>query len=708
MKRNKFLIIFMLCVAVSCNRDDIQKEIETQWTTCKVAVVLPMKEGLDAHWKRTLDQYASDLKEAFRGQEEGILLDYEWYDEEKEDLEVLAETLAKRNDVLAVIGGFHSDNARILASQLCRSQYKKPFFTLATTEKLIRGYASAGCVWAMSETDITQCEVLLAKAYAYGAKSVGLIANRTSMYGQTFVEWFGFQAKEMGMEVKGIFDYGNSTIEQKALEAAESEADYIICAPNAIRDIYVIQETMHQHALSTGRSPRCLYSDIAYGANVISILGKFAEGVEGVCIGADPESGFDIRYEMTYGVLPTNSEAQVYDAAMIIGYAAYIQLLNEHLTLNDAIKYLVDGRDDCMSSWTISGMRNFITLLSQGGRPDLRGVSGSLDFDQKVYTNVLSSTYYNYIVYNGRYVILDYNSSDGSARTDATLASWNYESSQMQEFLDTGADNMEYPPLNERWAVLVAASDGWNNYRHQADVYDMYQLLRRSGYDDEHIILIAEDDIANHTKNPNPGVVRTNIGGENLYADITIDYHPSDLSSDDFKAILYGERSDRLHQVLEANQHDNVFLFWSGHGIPKEMIWLDKKSGFTHDYFKEIFTFMRDKKCYRKMLCLIEACYSGSVFNASEGLQGILTFTASDANETSKAYIYNVDLEVWMTNSFTFSFMKAVNDKPAIPLHELYTFMFRNTIGSHVMVYNNQNYGNLHRNTLKEFIDIRK
>ena len=34
------------------------------------------------------------------------------------------------------------------------------------------------------------------------------------------------------------------------------------------------------------------------------------------------------------------------------------------------------------------------------------------------------------------------------------------------------------------------------NYRHQADVLNMYWILSKNGYDDDHIVLIIEDDIA--------------------------------------------------------------------------------------------------------------------------------------------------------------------------------------------------------------------
>ena len=60
-------------------------------------------------------------------------------------------------------------------------------------------------------------------------------------------------------------------------------------------------------------------------------------------------------------------------------------------------------------------------------------------------------------------------------------------------------------------AVLVAASEGWKNYRHQADVLGMYQYLKEKGYDDDHIILIMADDLAYNEKNPLQGVVRREI-----------------------------------------------------------------------------------------------------------------------------------------------------------------------------------------------------
>lgn len=46
------------------------------------------------------------------------------------------------------------------------------------------------------------------------------------------------------------------------------------------------------------------------------------------------------------------------------------------------------------------------------------------------------------------------------------------------------------------WAVLVAGSNGYYNYRHQADVCHAYQVLHKHGIPDTNIIVFMYDDIA--------------------------------------------------------------------------------------------------------------------------------------------------------------------------------------------------------------------
>lgn len=694
-------ILYLVALFTACSNDDTPKTADNRlWQEHTIAVVLPMDNGLDVHWKRTLEWVATNMERAFSNQDEGIRLNYEWYDENTSDIKKLAKELAEREDIEAVIGGLYSVNTEIMAPLFIKKD--KPFFTLATTAELVRAY-SGGSLWAMTETDITQCEVLLSKAVYYGAKSVALLANGEDVYGKTFIDWFAFQAKELGLEIKGTFTYTTTTLSENSRQAAASEADYVLCIPSEIEDIRPMLEAFNQHALHHRKAPRTLFSDTAYGSDVINKTGNICEGLEGVTFGADPESGFDVSYKVYFDEAPTLAEAQVYDAAMLLGYGFWYQHLNMDVDLNEAIRQVVDGKERHLGSWMEEDMRLVVDALAQGRLLDVKGASGDLDFDSKVYTNVLNTTYYNFKIYNGQYIILDYNSSDGSKRTDATLAGWNWKKEHMQEFNEQ-AVNFDYPDLNDKWALLVAGSSGWKNYRHQADVLAMYQLLKARGYKDERIVLVMEDDIAFHSSNPQQGIIQVSVGGENLYQQVEVDYRLSDLNPEDIKAILLGQENEKLHQVIRATNKDNVLVFWSGHGLNKELCWDNHDTGLTYDLAKEIFEEMNEEKAYRKSLWLVETCYSGSVMQACEGFPGILAITAANANETSKADIFSSDLGVWMSNRFTYTLRDEITNDASISLRELYYKLFINTVGSHVMLYNEDCYGNIFTNTIEEFL----
>ena len=701
------LIAPLLCLIGlwSCSDDESSMSYgDKQWTEKTVAVVLPMEKGLAVHWERTLGMFATNFERAFKNHETGIRLKFEYYDEANADMQELARSLAFNDEVYAVIGGLYSSNAAILAAEL--TLVGKTFFTLATTEQLVRAYASTGYLWAMTETDITQCEVLLSKVINYGGKSVALLAKDNDNYGQTFIDWFAFQARELGLKNMGSYAYTPDNIADVSCQAMQSGTEYVICIPSEIEEMGPMLEAHKTQSLNGQSVPRMLFSDTAYGADVLKIHGDAAEGIEGVAFGADPESGFDVSYRTFFNATPTLGESQLHDAAMLIGYAAWHQQFNPELSLQKSLRAVVSGEDLNMGSWTGEDMGLVVDALAAGKSPYVRGASGHLRFDAKVFTNVLATTYYNFKVYNGQYIILDYNTSDGGNRTDATLAGWNWKASQMQNFNNSG--EFDYPVHTGNWALLVASSKEWANYRHQADVLAIYQQLKQAGYTDDRIILIAEDDIADNVSNPNKGVVQVTIGGNNVYEQVEIDYRMSELQAKDILAILSGEKSERLPIVIESTANDNVFVFWSGHGVPGALCWNDDAYGIMGDQLDETFHRMREKRSYRKLLMMVEACFSGGVMKQCRNIPGMLFVTAANGDETSKADVFNGEMKVWMSNRFTSTFIEQITENKNIALRDLYYRLFINTVGSHVMVYNAENYGNLYSADMSEFINFKK
>ena len=700
--KNGWWLTCLLLLAFCGCADDIEAPTSPQskQEVHTVAVIMPMSHGLDKHWKRTLSFLNRNMDIAFKGQEKAIKLRYELYDEDKEDMSRLADSLAKRKDIEAVVGCLYSDHAAEMITKLADAE--KTFLTVSTSADLTRGNTQHGYLWSMVETDITQCEVLLSKALDYGAKRVSLLTLENNSYSQTFVDWFSFQAGELGLEVTGIHLYNEQNVTEVSQRACDEETDYIICVPATVEEVQWICEAFQKYDATHPFSPKKLFGDTAYGSDVINKYAKYVEGIEGVTFGADPESGFEVSYKTFFRDELSLGESQIYDACMMLYYGFWYQLIhaNQSLSLKESLRAVVDGRDNNHYGWMGEDMRFVIESFAKGGHPNITGASGSLDFDKDVYTSVLESTYANFMVYNGRYVTLGYNKSNGGRRSDKTLAGWNWKKNQIQDFSDE--TDIRYPVLQDKWALLVASSKDWKNYRHQADILSVYQMIRKRGYPDDHIILIMEDDLAQNPKNPFKGEVKTDLAESNLYQNIDIDYKMSDLTPTDIMNILSGKKTSRTPIVIESTDKDNILIFWSGHGTQAELCWGDEFMGVRKEMVSNTLRQMAKEKKYRKMLCLIEACYSGSIVKDIQ-IPGALFITAANDKETSKADNFSNQLGVWMTNRFTYGLREQLETDMSVPLRDLYYRLFINTIGSHVMVYNTANFGNIHMNNISEF-----
>ncbi|CAG2111214.1 unnamed protein product [Medioppia subpectinata] len=103
-------------------------------------------------------------------------------------------------------------------------------------------------------------------------------------------------------------------------------------------------------------------------------------------------------------------------------------------------------------------------------------------------------------------------------------------------------------PVNEftgkNWVVLVAGSNTWGNYRHQADVYHAYQIVKANGIPEENIIVMHYDDIANNRQNKYPGKVYngpTGHNGTDVYHGVPKHYTGKEVTPE--LAILMGAAS---------------------------------------------------------------------------------------------------------------------------------------------------------------------
>jgi len=205
----------------------------------------------------------------------------------------------------------------------------------------------------------------------------------------------------------------------------------------------------------------------------------------------------------------------------------------------------------------------------------------------------------------------------------------------------TSAAVFRLPPNAEvHWAVLVAGSNGFWNYRHQSDICHSYQILINNGMHPDRIITLAYDDIANNSQNPFPGQIFNKPDpkgkGNDVYKGCNIDYKGKDVTPQTFldvlngKAISYGSK-----KTLKSTSSDNVFVYFSDHGAPGLIAFPNGE--LYADDLSNTLNNMHSKKTYKKLVFYLEACESGSMFEKLPTNLGIYTTTAANPNESSWA-----------------------------------------------------------------------
>ena len=688
--------VLLLCVSTLLSCEKTPMEDTAGLKEVRIAVVLPEKDR-EAIWNNALELAAENIREAYIG----VKVVYEWYDEESVNLTEVGVSLSNREEIKGVIGCSVSANTKKLALALAKKKTNiKPLFTFSTSQELPRVFGHRGFLWGLCETDVSQSEIILSCISNEHPefKKVALLAA-DDMYGQTFVDWFAFQAVELNLEPVSIETYSKSSELESCLDRIiDSGADAIVCAPVTADDVVPVQNYIDRfiYGSEDGRGIALMFTDRAYNKTILE--GEYPmDYISGLAPASHPNSGFSVSYEALYDRVPFAGEAEAYDAVLISTLASIWAEKNEEEDLNKAVSALLNGKADSQGGWTAGMISNYYHAIMAGETPAISGATGTLDFDSQYYTTIRSTSYARWITYNGKMIIIDYYSRNGDGHSSSPVAAWEWKKEHIQDFGES-SNEINYPELNDNYAVLVAGSEGWYNYRHQADVLGFYQYLKGKGYDDDHIILIMADDIANNELNPLPGVVRREISGKNLYENVQIDYKLGNLTLEDLKHILTGEPSEAYPVTLGSTENDNVLFFWSGHGTKKGWSWKETED-VSPEFAREMFSAMK----FRKQFAIIETCYSGVVGEGCTGIPGLLMMTAANPYEPSKAYEFDDEIGVDLSNTFTASILSHLEENPQSVIRDLYLHAFDKTNGSHVMVYNSDWYGSLYLNDMREY-----
>ena len=129
--------------------------------------------------------------------------------------------------------------------------------------------------------------------------------------------------------------------------------------------------------------------------------------------------------------------------------------------------------------------------------------------------------------------------------------------------------------VSNHWAVIMAGSNTYSNYRHQADSHHAVKLLMDQGIPRDQIIHLAYDDIAYNSSNPFPGqlfnvpitddVSEATLAQANVYNADYIDYTGTEVNKSNFFKVLLGDTS-ASGPVLGSDENSRVFVYFVDHG----------------------------------------------------------------------------------------------------------------------------------------------
>ena len=216
----------------------------------------------------------------------------------------------------------------------------------------------------------------------------------------------------------------------------------------------------------------------------------------------------------------------------------------------------------------------------------------------------------------------------------------------------------------DKWAVLVAGSNGYYNYRHQADICHAYQLFHENGFPDSNIIVMMYDDIANSTYNPYPGVIINKVGGNNVYVDVPKDYVGDDVTPDAFMAVLNGTSVNGKKVVIPSPDND-IFVYFADHGAPG-FIAFPNDELYAYQLI-DTFTNMYFNNSYHSIVFYLEACESGSMFNhILSPYINIYAVTAATPDESSYACCLDKTIGTYLGDVFSVNFLENTDSFEAV------------------------------------------
>ena len=197
-------------------------------------------------------------------------------------------------------------------------------------------------------------------------------------------------------------------------------------------------------------------------------------------------------------------------------------------------------------------------------------------------------------------------------------------------------------------AIIICGSRGFNNYRHQADLYSWMKVLQNRGFERRNIISFSYNDLPELTNN----TIYHTCHGNNVYQDDAVNYSFLDANKDNILRTIRKVSGKNVNLLVVYINH-GAYNMLSTPNTADQPIYVDDFAEALNECAGKV----------RKICCVIEACYSGSMASRARYAKNIIFITAADAKQASYSYSWCPELKAYTTDEFTYHLLNYLDDK---------------------------------------------
>ncbi|MFH0967668.1 MAG: C13 family peptidase [Methanobacteriota archaeon] len=580
------------------------------------------------------------------------------------DLRTYAEELATDPRVQVVIGPYFADELFQIADLFVNNQKVLVSPTIGSDEGF-RAFSGSGSFWRLSTNSRDMTSVIMQHLISHQIKKIAILSPNNSAT-QTFDDWIPFWAMDTGLEITGNLKYDSQNNISDALHQLEKQdPEYIlflytgrnqdlITAVNALHDsnsasrLYLVKPNVDETgAVQVSSDTKTLQESLVSGqwklqdTNTISVP---LPNETLIFLSPPPDPGFSKEYSDFSGKKPLFFASETYDALLVSARIMARFVANPGQSPMKAANSVLLNQTKPQTPRTILGMQAAFTMIQKGEVPVMTGATGPLTFVPEG-TDRSSPWYQTYVIRDGAITVdpIVYREINKAPITSAENPGILPSHNQSENISKTG----------DFWAVIGGLSQDWVNYRHQADALTMYQMLRKHGVPDDHIIMMVYDDIPQDPHNTKPGEVYHVPKGEEVRKTAILDYSGEQVNQQTIEQVLTGKSSEQDLPVLGSNENSTILVYFASHGAPGGLLVIGEgEAVITPEEMNILVEKMKENQKFGQMLILLESCYSGATVE-DISTSGVLVMTAAGKNETSKSAIYDPDLSSWISDEFT-------------------------------------------------------